>query len=311
MDPQPVPDLTPPAGPNRGLALPHRAGVLEPSALDDLIAEAVEAQMGHVRLDVPWSLAQPSAGRIDGSVFETLATASHAARAAGLAVWFRLLQPDVPRWFDNDGGFGDDRTAGTHWPRWVDLVAERLGAHADGWVPLEAPFGLVTRLAPGDPRRQGELLHTVVVAWRDAWRGLRGGVPVATSLDLAIERPLDERPESIAEARRRDDMRWYTWFGGLRDGVVRIPGRAERVLDDLDQSCDQIGVALAADPAQERDLEDLLARVGEQRLQAPVALTLRATGTSAGERQESIERMESRLVGLYSEANLARLTLLR
>lgn len=311
MDPQPVPDLTPPTGPNRGLALPYHPGVLEPAALDDLVAEAVDAGMGHVRLDVPWTLAQPAAGRVDGSVFETLASTSTAARAAGLAVWFRLLQPDVPRWFDNDGGFGDDRTAGTYWPRWVDLVAARLGDHADGWVPLEAPFGLVMRLAPGDPRRQGELLHTLVVAWRDAWRVLRGVVPVATSLDLVIERPVDERPESIAEARRRDDMRWYTWFGGLRDGVVRIPGRAERVLDDLEQSCDQVGVALAADTERERDLDDLLARVGEQRLHRPLAITLRATGTSTGERQESLERFEHRMAAVRDEAGLVRLTLLR
>ena len=311
MDPQPVPDLIPTSGPNRGLALPHRPGPLEVGAIDDLVGAAVDAQMGHIRLDVPWTLAQPTATRVDGSVFEALAAASSAARAAGLAVWFRLLQPDVPRWFDNDGGFGDDRTASTYWPRWVDLVSGRLGDHADGWVPFEAPFGLVGRLAPENPRRQGELLHHLVVAWRDSWRLLRGVVPVATSLDLAIERPADERPESVAEARRRDDMRWYTWFGGLRDGVERIPGRAERVLDDLDRSCDQMGVALAADTAQERDLEDLLARVGEQRLHMPLAITLRAVGSSAGERQESIERFETRLAAVGGEAGLVRLTLLR
>lgn len=311
MDPQPVPDLTPPTGPDRGLALAHRPGVLETSAFDDLVSEAVEAGMGHVRFDVPWALAQPAPGRVDGGVFESLAAAADAARAAGLAVWCRLLQPDVPRWFDNDGGFGDERSAATAWPRWVDLVAERIGHHVDGWVPLEAPFGLVTRLAPGDPRRQGEILHLVVVAWRDAWRLLRGVVPVATSLDLAIERPTDERPESIDEARRRDDMRWHTWCSGLRDGVVRIPGRAERVLDDLDHSCDQLGVALAADTDRERDFEDLLARVGEQRLHRPLAITLRAVGTSAAQRQESLERFEARLVAVGGEAGLVRLTLLR
>lgn len=287
-----------------------RTSPVEPSALADLVAEAIDTGLSHVRLDVPWHLAQPAAGRLDGGVVEALAGAMTTARRAGLAVWCRLLQPDVPRWFENDGGFGDERTAGLHWPRWVDLVAEHLGDHVDGWVPIEAPFGIVTRMAPGDPRRQGELLDHLVVAWRDSWRLLRGTAPVATSLDIAVERPADEHPASVAEARRRDAMRWHTWFGGLRDGVVRIPGRAERVLDDLAHSCDQVGVALAADAATERDLETLLQRIDEQRLQLPLAITLRATGSSTGERQESVERIEARLDPLADQARLVRVTVL-
>ncbi|MDO9174145.1 MAG: family 1 glycosylhydrolase, partial [Actinomycetota bacterium] len=166
------------------------------SRLADDLAFAAELGLQQVRLDVPWALAQPKPGGFDGDVFEQLHSAAADARGMGIATWFRLLQPEVPKWFDNDGGFTDDRTAGHWWPRWVELVAERLGDVAAGWVPFEAPYAMSMRLVPDDPRRHGELMHTLVVAWRDAWRVLRVGPPVATSLDVAVERPSDPSPDA-------------------------------------------------------------------------------------------------------------------
>jgi fructose-1-phosphate kinase PfkB-like protein len=98
--------------------------------LDD-IALAAEIGFTVVRLDVPWAEAQPRAGAFDGDVFERVHGAAQAARSAGLQPWFRLLQPTVPWWFDNEGGFTDDGTAGHWWPRWVELAAERLGDVSD------------------------------------------------------------------------------------------------------------------------------------------------------------------------------------
>ncbi|MFZ9628847.1 MAG: family 1 glycosylhydrolase [Ilumatobacteraceae bacterium] len=308
MDPHAVRPLTPEPAARRfdiGRALGN-----DPDAHADEIDAAVDRGCSHIRLDVPWSRAEPRTGVFDGDVFESLLTAADRAHRSGLKVWCRLLQAEVPRWFDNEGGFGDDRTAARWWPRWVDGVAERLGDHVDGWVPIEAPFGMCTRLAPDDPRRQGDVLHRLVVAWRDAWRLLHGVHPVATSLDVAIERPVDDSPPALAESRRRDAMRWTTWCGSIRDGVVRIPGRADRELDDLDGSCDVLGIALRADRATTDDLDSILQRVHEQRLHRPVAVTLRAHGNGRDERQESIGRCRERLEAAAAELHLVRLTLL-
>lgn len=252
--------------------------------LDD-VGLAVELGLDRIRLDVPWALAQPRAGAFDGDVFERLAGAAMAAADAGVATWFRLLQPAIPHWFDDEGGFTDERTAGMWWPRWVDAVADRLGHVAAGWVPFEAPYGMCDRLSPNDPRRHGEITHTIVVAWRDAWRVLHGRTPVACSLDVAVERPTDESPEARAAANRRDHLRWGLWLQGFADGVVRIPGRADRQLADLAGSVDVVGIAVR------RDVETCLYRTAEYGLGLPLALTFAITGASDAERSHHVTGM--------------------
>jgi hypothetical protein len=264
-----------------------RGAVLDVGAervLDD-VTLAAEIGLQLVRIDVPWRDAQPRAGGFDGDVFERVSGVAQAARAAGLAPWIRLLQADVPLWFDNEGGFTDTRTAAAWWPRWVELVADRLGDVAAGWVPFEAPFAMSNRLVPDDPRRHGELMHHLVVAWRDAWRILRGPLPVATSLDVAVERPTDDSPPARLEANRRDQLRWGVWLQGFTDGVVRIPGRADHELDDLQGACDIVGLAVRT------DVETCLFRAGEHGLGRPLALIHRAAGDTDGERAKQIEAM--------------------
>lgn len=281
-----------------------------PDRFADIVDEAAATGERSIRLDVPWAIGEPRAGSLDGGVFETLIDTAHRARALGLETWCRLLQPEAPRWFENEGGFGDERTAQHAWPRWVDAVADRLGEHVDGWVPIEAPFGAALRLAPGDPRRQGEILHRLVVAWRDAWRLLRGVHPVATSLDVAIERPDDDSPAAADEARRRSHMRWDTWGHGLRTGIVGIPGRSDTRLDDLAGALDVLGIALRADEGTHRDLETLLSRLVDLRLERPVAVTVRPDGTSDAQRLESVARFRERLAGLAADGGVVRLTVL-
>ncbi|MEN9643523.1 MAG: hypothetical protein RL238_192 [Actinomycetota bacterium] len=266
---------------------PLRGAVLdvrEPRLLDD-VALAAELGLAVVRIDVPWAEAQPRAGAFDGDVFERVHGAAQAARAAGLRTWFRLLQPTVPWWFENEGGFTDDRTAGHWWPRWVELAAERLGDVADGWVPLEAPLGVADRLMPDDPRRHGEVMHTLVTAWRDAWRLLHGPAPVIASLDVAVVRPTDDTPPAREAARRLDKLRWGVWFQGFADGVVRIPGRADRELPDLAGSADVIGLALRG------DWETCLYRAAEYGLDRPLALTAKPTGDTDAQRSSAITAM--------------------
>lgn len=253
--------------------------------MHDDLAFAAELGLNHVRFDAPWALAQPKAGALDGGVMEALAAAALEARRRGLQPWFRLLQPSIPLWFDNEGGFTDAKNAGRWWPRWIEHVAASLGTVAAGWVPIEAPFGMVQRLAPDDPRTQGELCDTLTVAWRDAWRILRGGPPVATSLDVAVERPTGPTQGHLDEARRREQLRWGLWLDGLAHGRVRIPGRADRELPDLAGACDVLGIAVSSDVAAALD------RCAEQGPERPLAITFRPLGTTDSECAQSISGM--------------------
>lgn len=240
----------------KGVVIRH-----DPARLLDDIGFAAESGAHRVRLDVPWALASPREGAVDGGLLEALHVAALAARGRGVEPWFRLMQYDVPRWFENEGGLSDRKAAATHWPRWVQAVADSLGDVAGGWVPFEAPGAMADRLEPDDPKRHGELTHHLFVAWRDAWRILRGGPPVSTSLD-----------------RRALGL----WLPTLVDGTVRVPGRVERRVPDLAGSCDVIGVAL-------RDrIESTLAMVHDVGGGRPTALTYRPTGDTESERSDAM-----------------------
>jgi hypothetical protein len=269
-------------------AVTPRLGVvldIEPERLGDDLALCAALGITSVRLDVPWARAQPKAGAIDGDVVELVNGAAEMARGLGVAPWLRLLQPEVPRWFDNDGGFTDARTAAHWWPRWVEIAADAFGGVAAGWVPFETPFAMARRLIPNDPRTHGELVDTLVLAWRDAWRILRGGPPVMTSIDVAIVRPTDDSPEAAELAQRFDQLRWGVWLDGLRDGDVDIPGRALRHVVDLDGACDIVGLAVR------QDVETVVYRAAEMSPERPLALTFKPVGDSDGARSTSVETM--------------------
>jgi hypothetical protein len=111
-------------------------------------------------------------------------------------------------------------------------------------MPFDNPLGLANRLVPDDPRRHGELLDTLVVAWRDAWRILRRAAPVLTAFGVMTVRPVDQTIPAAQAARRLDQLRWRLWLQALRDGTISIPGRADRQLADLDGACDVIGITV-------------------------------------------------------------------
>ena len=278
-----------------------------PAALHDDLEIASALALGHVRLTVPWAMAQPKPGALDGGVVETIRIAAHTIRAGGGRLWLCLLSPEVPRWFDNEGGFTDEATARHWWPRWVETIAEAVGDDVDGWVPFEAPFAMANRLVPDDPRRHGTVVDTLVVAWRDAWRILQGPRPVATSLDVrTVMIPRDD--VVAAELARRDEhLRWHTWLRALRDGTITIPGRADRELADLAGSCDQLGLA-ASGPAG-ADLEPLVHRVAEEGPDRPLAITFRPTGNDRDARGEAVDTVTRRVQELARSFPLERLTL--
>lgn len=163
--------------------------------------------------------------------------------------------------------------------------ARVFGDQAAGWVPFETPFAMARRIVPDDPRRHGELVDTLVVAWRDAWRILRGGPPVMTSLDVAVVRPADDTAEAVQAANRIDQLRWGVWLDGLREGTFTVPGRAERELADLAGACDVVGLAIRD------DAETVLYRAAEQGPERPLAVTFRPLGDTDAERSRSVQSM--------------------
>lgn len=235
-------------------------------------ADDLEVLAGHgvtdLRLGFDWSRLQPRAAMgssLDGEWTEWYRDVLRAASLRGVRVWATLLESTIPRWFDDERGFLDARGSGRHWPRFVEGTAERFGDLVAGWFPIDDPLAVAGRTEPNDPRRHGEVVDTLAVAWRDAWRVLRGGPPVATSLGVRMVRPVDATVPAAQAARREDHLRWTTYTRALRDGVLSIPGRADRVVDDLAGASDIVGVRIRVDLGDDTRLDDESLRRWQER----------------------------------------------
>jgi len=268
----------------RGVVIP--TAQLDRTRAHEDISLLAELGAKQIRIGVDWSWMQPTAGAVNGDAAEFYLGLAQTASRAGVPLQFTLLEREVPNWFDNEGGFADARWAGHWWPRWVELCAETFGDGIGGWVPIEHPLGVANRLFPDDPRRHGDVLDTLVTAWRDAWRILRGGPPVITAFGLEIVRPVDQTKPGQDAAHRLDQIRFRLWLQGLRDGTVSIPGRADRELADLAGACDVLGLIVR----HERDTLGLLHRAGEQSLERPMAVTLMLPAGTDADRESVVER---------------------
>jgi Glycosyl hydrolase family 1 len=242
----------------------------------------------NVRITLDWAWLQPRAGEMNGDAVEWYAGLLQQATSLGVGLQLALLEREVPRWFDNDGGFAEPRFAGHWWPRWVEAVSETFGDSVAGWAPMDNPLAIANRIAPDDPRRHGEVLDTLVVAWRDAWRILRGGPPVATAIGVKTVRAEDQTIRAAEAARRQDHLRWRLWLQGLHDGTISIPGRADRELADLDGACDVLGIVVA-------DVDESLGavlRAAEMGPDRPLAITLITPRGKDADRVTVVERFE-------------------
>lgn len=282
-DPAPSDDAAP-RGPRLGVVVPTDA--VDRARLPEDLALLADIGVDWVRIGVDWSWVQPRAGAVDGDAVEHYLGAARLALSIGLDLQLTLLDRDVPRWFDNDGGFTDPRHALHWWPRWVELCAEAFGDDVAGWAPVEHPLAIANRTVPDDPRRHGEVLDTLVTAWRDAWRILRGGPPVSTSFGVEVVRAADQTIPAAEAARRQDQLRWGLWLEGLRDGIVRIPGRADRELADLAGACDVVGVVVR----HERDALGLIHRTAEMAPDRPLSVSFVCPAGSDADRENAIER---------------------
>ena len=132
-----------------------------------------------------WARIEPSEGRRDEAAVEHYREVLEAAVSAGVAPWLCLHHFSLPGWFTElgEGAFRDDRARSYHWARHVAFCAEHFGDLVAGWQPINEPSVyasgayLTGEMPPGvrDPHRFAEGLRGMVLAWRDAWRELRGG----------------------------------------------------------------------------------------------------------------------------------------
>ncbi len=213
------------------------------------LALFAEHGLSDVRLHLDWARVIPAQGRPDPAVLEALSALFDVAQSAGTRVWATLFDRSLPGWFVDEGGFADDRNR-TWWSRWVELAADLVGDRVAGWMPLVEPVpwaveGFLLGVAPPgrqDPMAFATAVRGVHLAWRDAWRILRGGPPVATAHRVGPIYASDPTIASRREARVADATYWGSWIDGLRDGIVRVPGRADEEVADLAGSGDLIGI---------------------------------------------------------------------
>lgn len=234
---------------------------------DDLLALS-QSGVRHVRLGFDWSRLQPRSGmgdELSGEWFEWYRDVIAAADSAGIGVWASLLERHVPRWFDDERGFRDSKIADRHWPRYVEAVAGAFGDKVAGWFPIDDPIGFAARAEPDDVVRHGEVVEIMVRAWRDAWRVLRGGPPVAGSFAVRTVRPVDDTVPAAQAARREDHLRWRTFLRGVRDGTLVIPGRSDKEIPDLAGALDIVGVRLRTDLGSDLSIDDESLRRWEER----------------------------------------------
>lgn len=270
--------------PARGVTIP--ADLVDHDRLEEDLTLLAELGVEEVTVGLDWPRLQPRPGGLHGDAVERYLGALRTGRALGLTVRLGLLERSVPPWFDDEGGFTDDRFALHHWPRWVEACADTFGDDVGGWVPIDHPLGLANALVRDDPRRHGEVLDTIVTAWRDAWRILRGGPPVVTAFGVEVVRPVDQTVQAAAAARRMDQLRWRLWFRALHDGIVSIPGRADREVADLAGSCDVVGIVVR----HEADVLGLLLRTADMSPERPLAVTLLLPDGLDKDREPAVER---------------------
>ena len=238
-----------------------------------------------LRIGFDWATLQPRPGGLDDDWCEALGVVIDAASAVGIGIVAGLNDGPLPGWFVDDGGFGDAKHAGRWWPRWVEAVAETFGDRLAGWVPMNRPL-LLAKPWADDPKRYVEALTITAAAWRDAWRILRGGPPVATDLSLRVVRAVDQTIPAAEAARREDHLRWRMWLRGLRDGVVAFPDGPERRIEELGSSLDVLGFSTTCDipltgqldnealERWEHRLGTMLRRLAEDGPDRPLAITL-------------------------------------
>lgn len=263
-----------------------------------------DAGIRHVRVVVDWAHVHPTPAGLHPGALEVERERLGALVDVGITPWVALHHASQPGWFVDEGGFLDDRARGRHWPRFVDETAGALGDLAGGWFPLLDPVGwaatghLLGVAPPGrrDPETFAKAVRATWMAWRDAWRQLRGPVPVATAIQLGPLHAADATIPARNRARTWDRLTWGGLVSALRDGVIAVPGLADEEVPDLRDSADLVGViyrggvevpatgALADYPGDARQpwvegFAETMHRLGEELPDRPIVVAEHGVGT--------------------------------
>src|SRR6185436_10510593 len=160
----------------------------------------------------------------------------------------------------------DARTASRWWPRYVEGVADRVGDQAGGWLPIVGPVGFAEHAFAGrDETVVAMGRRTLLVAWREAWRILHGGPPVATAIGLD----------------RWDDE----WPRALRTGEP-VPNGL--VLEGLAGACDLLGGLVTVDRGSSAEATgERLVRLAAEGPERPLAVLVSLEGGGDEERADA------------------------
>lgn len=222
------------------------------------LAQQAELGLRAFRWTLDWARLEPFEGRWDSGAVDLISEVLRAARAGGIEVWAVLHDGSLPGWFaDDQRGLDDEIGLRRTWPRHVDRVAETFGDLVSAWVPVLDPFELARHgqldgtLPPGG-RSEGAFLDHLLALHLASYEALRllrsGDAPVVCCIDAeptiagVRSREPEERVAAIERANRIDRMRVGAWIRALRDGVISIPGLAERELEGLAGGYDRIGI---------------------------------------------------------------------
>jgi beta-glucosidase len=176
------------------------------------------------RLSINWAKVQPEPDRWDRAAVDFYREVLSAGRDAGLRMWVTLLHTALPQWLASEGGMLG-ASAGDHWRRWVDTVADQFGDLVDGWMPVNNPTSFAQKAYlsgtfPPGIRSVEEFRRALTAIHRadfEAALRLRGtGRPVCSNESLTPILAADETPEAAAAVTMWEAAVWDSWLGLAR-----------------------------------------------------------------------------------------------
>lgn len=228
-----------------------------PDAADDHLAVLAASGINSVMVTLEWASLQPGPREHDHLAIERAEQLLTRIGEFGLSRHVCLVDGTLPGWFaDDEGGFDDDRSRGLIWPRHVDWVGERFGHLVDSWIPQREAIRRVVRshvlgIGPTS-RRAGRItasttnnsVANAILAEAEAWRLLRGSVPVASFQTARLVRPVRDDVKAPPQAAWLDELLWHSWVRAFTDGVVVVGGGAGTDVPTLRDGFDRLIVAV-------------------------------------------------------------------
>jgi beta-glucosidase len=199
-----------------------------------------ELHLNAYRLSIAWPRILPEGvGRVNEAGLVFYDRLVDGLLAAKITPWVTLYHWDLPRSFDDQGGWPNRRTADM-FAEYADVVSRRLGDRVKHWITLNEPWcsgflGYYTgEHAPGRRSLKEALhaVHTLLLAHGEAVPILRQNSPgaqVGITLNLTPTYPATESAEDQAAAARHDGYfnRWFLdplYGRGYPTDMVQIYG---------------------------------------------------------------------------------------